>query len=86
MRKYNNKKTECVAAIGNKYGYKKETIRREWVENLTSIEFEGELFPCPKDYDSYLKHFYGDYMLPLPEDQRVSSHGIIEVDVGDFNI
>lgn len=82
MKKYNNYKTEYVVAFGGAYGYSRESIKREWVENLTTIKFEDEEFMCPKDYDSYLTYFYGDYMIPPPKDERFNRHGIIELDLG----
>lgn len=40
-------------------------------------EFEGECFRIPKDYDSVLRSFYGDYMHLPPIEERVSHHKII---------
>lgn len=37
-------------------------------------EFEGELFPVPKQYNELLSAFYGDYMLPPPAEQQYPSH------------
>ncbi len=34
----------------------------ETVFPLGQITFEGEMFNCPNDYDTYLRTFYGDYM------------------------
>ena len=82
MKKFNSAKTEYVVAIGGAYGYSRESIKREWVENLALIQFENVEFMCPKDYDSYLTYFYGDYMTPPPEEKRFNRHGIIEIDLG----
>jgi len=53
---------------------KKELIKREWVENLAPIEFEGKEYLAFKDTDAYLTHLYGDYMKLPPEDMRVPPH------------
>ncbi|MBR4910468.1 MAG: LicD family protein [Clostridia bacterium] len=39
------------------------------------IQFEEYMFCAPKDYDFLLKKWYGDYMTPPPEAERVSHHG-----------
>jgi len=38
------------------------------------MPFEDISVIIPKDYDSYLKLLYGDYMTPPPEEGRVSQH------------
>ncbi|MBQ9951064.1 MAG: LicD family protein [Clostridia bacterium] len=40
------------------------------------VTFEGEQFPAPVGYHTYLKNLYGDYMKLPPEDQRRSRHNI----------
>jgi lipopolysaccharide cholinephosphotransferase len=82
MKKYNTMNTDLIVAIGGSYGYKRESIKREWIEDLTTIKFENIEFLCPKDFHSYLTHFYGDYMKPPPENKRYNRHGIIEIDFG----
>lgn len=42
-----------------------------------SIDFEGEQFESIKDYDSFLKIYYGNYMELPPVEQRVGKHGIV---------
>ncbi len=32
--------------------------------------FEDVMLPCPVGYDEYLRHLYGDYMQPPPENER----------------
>ena len=56
---------------------------RSWVEELADYPFEGETFKGPKDYDSYLKSLYGDYMVLPPEGERENRHQIIEIDFGE---
>lgn len=39
---------------------------------LSEIEFEGHMFPAPKNPDARLKDLYGDYMtMPPPEKRRI---------------
>ena len=45
--------------------------------DYVTIEFEGKLYQCIKDFDSYLTILYGDYMELPPVEQRVGNHGII---------
>ncbi|MBR1464051.1 MAG: LicD family protein [Prevotella sp.] len=52
---------------------KKITERRIWEEYI-SISFEGRHFVALKDYDTYLKSEYGDYMKLPPEKDRVPQH------------
>ena len=40
------------------------------VTPVISHEFEGNQYCIPKNYDSYLTKFYGDYMQLPPEEQR----------------
>lgn len=84
MTKYNDIKTEKVIAFGGASTYEKETLRRNWVDELSQQEFENRYFFCPKDYDAYLTHFYGDYMTPPPEKDRYQGHGIVKVSFGKY--
>ena len=34
------------------------------------LSFEGRAFPCPREYDAFLREYYGDYMTPPPIDKR----------------
>lgn len=44
-------------------------------EECTEVLFEGHKFMAVARYDEYLRHFYGDYMLLPPEEERVPYHG-----------
>ena len=66
-----NKPTGYMGIINEATGNKKEKQPDRIYDSITYLPFEGEYFPAPADYDSYLKHIYGDYMkLPDPS-QRV---------------
>ncbi|PEM85127.1 LicD family protein [Bacillus wiedmannii] len=54
---------------GRTFGY-----LRKWFEDLEDIEFEGYMFPGIKDYDSFLKFQYGDYMQLPPPENRMCCH------------
>ena len=45
-----------------------------WFGNGIKAEFEGFLFTIPSDYDSFLKNYYGDYMILPPESERKTHH------------
>jgi len=45
------------------YKYK-EIIPKSYLYDLTYMEFENCPFPVPKEWDQYLKHMYGDYLIP----------------------
>lgn len=84
MTRYNKKQSKKVVAIGGSYGYNKETLKRRWVEELQEIKFEEKTFLAPKDYNEYLIHFYGDYMVLPPENKRYNRHNIKEIDFGKY--
>ncbi|MBD1541854.1 LicD family protein [Arthrobacter sp. IA7] len=83
MRRYNTSGTGDVVAIGGSYGYKRETLKRKWVDSLTEVEFEGERWPAFELWPEYLEHMYGDYMQLPPVEQRGKRHGVIEIDLGE---
>ena len=73
----NSKKYESVETgyVGNFLGYKKIVCKKEILEEFIDVKFENYTFKAPKDYDYWLKIFYGkDYMNPPPLDKRISPH------------
>lgn len=50
---------------------------------FADYSFEGETFRGLKDYDTYLKVLYNDYMQLPPEDQRENRHQIVQIDFGE---
>ena len=84
ITKYNGKQSEDIVNIGGAYGYKKETIKAQWVRETVEIPFEDMTISAPVDYIKYLETFYGDYMTPPPEDKRYNRHSVIKLDFGKY--
>lgn len=69
---------DCYINLYSVYGMKKERILSKWVENPSTVEFEGETYQTMGYLDEYLTHLYGNYMELPPENKRVRSlHGEI---------
>ena len=49
-------------------------FKREVFDEGSQLQFEGEYFCVPKDYDTFLKASYGNYMELPPESKRKSHH------------
>lgn len=49
-------------------------FKHEWFEEGAEVELRGKKFIAPKEYDQFLKFFYGDYMKLPPEEKRVPTH------------
>jgi len=60
---------ECCFGISGQKPFPKELFNE-----LSEYDFEGRKFMGLKDYDTFLKHAYGDYMKLPPEDKRVAHH------------
>lgn len=81
--KYNNLNTNKVVTDGS-YSYEKESILKNWVDDLEYVKFETEEFLAFKSRTDYLKHFYGNYMELPPEDKR-NRHQVKMVDFGIYD-
>ncbi len=73
-KKFNNSDANKVA---NFMGQTKICVDKQIFEEFTQVEFEGENYPSPKNYDLWLKTFYGDYMSLPPIEKRVGHHNFI---------
>lgn len=56
----------------------------EYFYDTVLIEFEGQMFPAPKNYDEILTNIFGDYMSLPPPEQQKPHHGVTVVcfDIG----
>lgn len=67
-----NNDAPYYASLGSHYDSFKQGILKEAYLPATEVEFEGEMFSAPRDWDYVLKRIYNDYMRLPPEDQRVT--------------
>ena len=67
-RKGNTKQVHTF--FGGASRYEKNVYPRAWFESVTLLPFEDGSFPVSVYYDKLLTKLYGDYMTPLPEEQR----------------
>lgn len=74
-----NPKREYHYTLG--MGWARSTFFKRDIFPLKTIEFEGEMFPAPKDVDAYLRNVYGDWRkLPDEESIRRSIHSTEYID------
>ena len=66
------KKETGWASIPSGIGYNREVFPKKLFTELIEVEFNGEMFKIPADYDTYLTNLYGkNYMLLPKEEDRV---------------
>lgn len=64
---------ECEYIGGVLWGYgPQERVHKAGFMKPVQVEFEGEMFNAPSNYDEYLTGLYKDYMQLPPEDKRVT--------------
>ena len=79
MRMVKNADSEYIVNIGGAYGYRRESVRRDYFRETADLPFEGHAIQSPAHWHEYLTDFYGDYMTPPPEDKRYNRHSAVEV-------
>lgn len=77
MRILNIFPTKCMNQLSHRGRYWPKFVRSE-IDDLIDVEFEGKLYPIPREYDKILKECYGDYMKLPPEDKQYPLHDIVE--------
>ena len=81
QKKYNNSNTQFLVSLGGNYGYKKETIPERWTRRYKTIIFEGFEFSIFEEWKKYLEHYYDEYMVLPPKEDRVCKHYLYELDL-----
>ncbi|MCR5670852.1 MAG: LicD family protein [Butyrivibrio sp.] len=56
------------------YKLERELIKAEWIGDGVDQTFGDHTYKVFKDYDSYLRNLYGEYMTPLPPSERIVRH------------
>ena len=51
-------------------------IEKETIFPLTEVEFEGGVFPAPKDTERYLESIFGDNYMQLPPKEKQKVHSV----------
>ena len=86
QNKYNHLKTKEAVNLCGAYSYYRESQEVAVLEELIPHTFEGIPYSIPKNYDTFLRRQYGNYMQLPPEEQRVGRHNIVGLDFGDYTV
>ncbi len=81
---YNKKKSDYLID-GTGLNINRGAFKRNCVEELTEMDFEGMRVPVPVNYDEFLKHVYGENYLKEPYlYQRSGTHNFVRLDLGEY--
>lgn len=72
-----NKETKLSGTVTGAYMFK-ELVESSFWKTREKYKFEDTFIYGGKDFDKYLTHIYGQYMILPPEEQRKSIHEVIE--------
>ncbi len=85
MLKLYHKKDSEFLIDGTGLNINRGAFKKEFLENLTEIDFEGICVPIPEKYDDFLKHVYGENYLSEPHlYQRTGTHDFVRLDLGEY--
>lgn len=73
LEKLKNQDGDYWASYDGAYG-EREILLNKWVEDITTMEFEGRKIPIPIGYHNVLTQLYGNYMKLPPIEKRISLH------------
>lgn len=73
-RYYEGRDTGCYINLYSIYSMEKECIKATWIENTSTVDFEGDNYLTVGDTHAYLTHLYGNYMTPPPQKEHYGKH------------
>ena len=73
ISRYKFDESEYAGVYYTRYGLR-ERLNSNVFKTFIDMPFEGVLYKCIADYDTYLTSLYGDYMKLPPPEKRVSHH------------
>lgn len=77
-----NKNSKFVSVPAGRNHFFGEMYERKDFVETTKMEFEGNMWNIPKEYDKYLSHMYGTYMV-VPEVGNREDHVLLELKFPD---
>ncbi len=63
----------------SQYGIKKQTIEKRMYDPAVQLEFEGNMYDVPREYDYILKRIYGDNYMQLPPEEKRVTHNPVRI-------
>ena len=70
----NKKRTKKISAYGCSFNYLSVYQPCNLFKEYVKVDFEGEKYSAVKNYDLFLRSYYGDYMAPPDISQQIPSH------------
>ena len=75
MKKQNNN-SKFFVNIASQHNIRKQTIEKSKYYPIVKLNFCGNLYSCPNNYDFILNRIYGDYMKLPPKEKQVTHRPI----------
>ncbi len=79
-----SKRASHTTNFACRYGWKIQTVPNEVYGDGVLVDFEGQKYMAPANWDFLLKQVYGDYMKLPPVEKRESGHDVVHVDLGSY--
>ncbi len=85
LQMFDGKKDSKYIIDGVGQNLEKGAFPLEWFDEFVELPYEDMMFKAPKEYDAYLRKWYGDrYMELLPLSSRNSGHKLSRLDLGKY--